>query len=1118
MDPRYVNEVRYSHLIAFPDSANESDSSVAGTAQAQFDQAQAHLHREEYGLALASFRELSTTILRWLRPSFTGGGVKIFPHSKDLVTELVGLSSRMVNVLPGPAPTRPPVEPVTVAPGVASMLDALGASALSVTSFQSAVTPTLVAAQQRAQVEDWSGALQLYDQALGQVPADQVAVRAALTQDMALLTEKSGDAAGAVDLATRAVDLAGNTDATTRLASIDVAAGIAQRAGHPDLATTFSTQAQSIRATNNLNVLVAATPLARAGLFTRLFPTDAAPARVAPAPVNTGIVPPTDFVESPVLTAGDVVAAAPASKVLTVFGTSAELTVTLDDPTSITTMFEKYRVSDDLGLVTKYLVDPTVRIAFLPHLYSYAIPMAIGDCLVGLGDLSGAIASYASVLTDPYLNQAVEVPAVWLRLAQTILDSGDIAYREAHDDVTAYATARDLYQQIVTTAGAVPAGGPLYGDAQFAPMATRVQSFLAAADPTTHDDNPALGSIVLQARSRLAQIQSGLNFFGFSPEYVPPFGFDYLQTTARYFAQQASQIEQRYIQFKSQAENAQLQRDQLAQQAEVARQSVVLEQRGVDEAVRGVAAANASVGYAQTQLDNANQAKQDFQGARWELLELTEAEAWSSAAAMDSDDEVSQTWNGNYYSAKNKNRSQVLQDLAYRRARLSQDLESNRLNREAASAASYLSVANAQRAQAQARVEVARQRVAIAALQQRQAEQNRDFLDLADFGAQRWYDLAILAGRLRRRYLDMATEMAFLTERAYNAETGRGVHVVQYDYERTEAGNLLGGDLLLADLDYFTYDHLTTTRTRKQPIKTTISLADRYPASFDTFTRTGRCLFETTLADFDRAMPGLYLAKLRNVELVFVGVTSATGISGTLRNIGVSKFRDATGAEVDRLYPADVLMLSQFDLRTDALVLPVSPNDLRLFENNGVATAWQLDLPPGANDLDYSQILDVHLVLYADGFVDADLEKSVTASLPTTGSASRVVSLALSYPEELFYLLNQGTAELRLDPSMFPTSQTGLTCTRALLRLSGPGAAQARVRLTSPAIGAQPLDLTLDGDGQAALAAWVGKPLAQALTIDLDPAANPGLVTDGVLDPSKVGDVQLFVEYSFTYR
>ena len=50
-------------------------------------------------------------------------------------------------------------------------------------------------------------------------------------------------------------------------------------------------------------------------------------------------------------------------------------------------------------------------------------------------------------------------------------------------------------------------------------------------------------------------------------------------------------------------------------------------------------------------------------------------------------------------------------------------------------------------------------------------------------------------------------------------------------------------------------------------------LSDGVPASCR---RRGACCFQTEMADFDREHPGLYLCKLRNVELVFVGITGAT--------------------------------------------------------------------------------------------------------------------------------------------------------------------------------------------------------------------------------------------------
>jgi len=372
----------------------------------------------------------------------------------------------------------------------------------------------------------------------------------------------------------------------------------------------------------------------------------------------------------------------------------------------------------------------------------------------------------------------------------------------------------------------------------------------------------------------------------------------------------------------------------------------------------------------------------------------------------------------------------------------------------------------------------------------------------------------------------MATEIAFLTERAYNAETERGLHVIQYDYQHTDSGNLMGADMLLADIDYFTFDHITTTKTKKLPVKTTISIADAYPVQFQSLKATGIAMFETALEDFDRAYPGLYLAKVRNVELVFVGITQATSIAGTLRNVGVSRFRGSDGSVVARLYPADVMALSQFDLRQDALAFPFSPNDLRLFENNGIATSWQLQMPPSANDFDFADILDVHLVLYYDGFFDPVLENQVRAALPAAGSASRADSMSMSFPDELFYLKNQGEAELDFDATMFPHSQKDLVRSSTVIKVSGePQTVQnLTLRLTSASLAAPAMTLQTDGSGEindatvVALQALRGQPMLDQLSVEIRAEDNPALVQDGQLDLSGIRDVLIFAEYGFTYR
>jgi hypothetical protein len=607
---------------------------------------------------------------------------------------------------------------------------------------------------------------------------------------------------------------------------------------------------------------------------------------------------------------------------------------------------------------------------------------------------------------------------------------------------------------------------------------------------------------------------------------VAPFSFEYLQNTARYFAQQASQIEQRYIQYKSTAENEELRREQLDQQAEVARQSVILEQRGLAEAQAGIAVAQASLNYAEVQRQNAVASKTDFDNARWELLEYAELEAWANASSVDKDDQVKLTITGyEYYGSDSKKRNDVLADLAYQRTLLSHDLEAAKLQRAIDAANAYKGIAQAQVNQAQARAAVAAQRIQIAQLQQKQAEENRDFLDMKEFSARLWYELALQARRLKDRYLDMASEIAFLMERAYDAETERNLRVIRYDYNRTAANNLMGADLLLADIDYFTLDHVTTTKTKKAPVKKVLSLADSFVMAFHALKSNGRCFFQTEFAEFDRNHPGLYLCKLRNVELVFVGITRATSISGSLRNVGVSKFRRENGAVVARLYPSDVMPLSQYEIRQDALAFRFNPNDLRLFENNGIDTLWQLELPKDANDFDYNEILDVHLVLYYDGFFSPSLETAVKAALPKSASGSRGFSMRMSFPDEMFFLKNKGNAELAFEADMFPHNQINKKRAMTALKASGDAATIGglTLRLQSAAHGSE-LVLKTNADGEVN-AATPGDPLKvlqnesmlDLWTINITAADNPGLVKNGVLELGGLKDLLIFFEYSFDY-
>jgi hypothetical protein len=803
---------------------------------------------------------------------------------------------------------------------------------------------------------------------------------------------------------------------------------------------------------------------------------------------------------------------------------NASFSLAGDATANVKSYLQTVSASTDLSLVLAYDLSHVEIVAYLPSMYFYVLPMAIGDCQAGLGNFTAAEQQYRSTLVYPFINKSFEIVKLWTRLAGTYLELGDQAYRNAKDDATQYPNAKAFYERIIKTGNTLDAASPLYQDAKFAGMKTRVQNFINAGLAPTFSDNPDVLSKVLEANVKLTQIQRGLNFFGFGPNYAPPFSFEYLQNTAKYFAEQASRIEQRYIQFKSAAETQTLQREQLDQQAEVARQTVVLEQRGLAETQAGLATAQANLNYSNIQRQNAVDARNQFNSVKGQLKELTELQDWANASSVDRDDQVQLTISGySTYNSDHKRRNQVIADLSRKKSQITNDLETARLDREVTAATAYAAVAQAQVADAQARVDIARQRIAIAQLQQKNAEENRDFMDLEEFSARLWYDLAKQAKRLSHRYLDMATEIAFLAERAYNAETERGLSVIRFDYRYTAAGNLLGADTLTADLDYFTLDLITTTRSKKAPMKRVISLADSFPLAFQLLKTTGACNFQTTLGMFDRQTPGMYLCKMRSVELVLVGVTNAT-LAGTLRNGGVSAFRRPDGTTITRMYPGDVMPLSAYEFRQDALAFRVTPNELRLFENNGIETQWQINLPPGANDFDYSDLLDVQLTLYYDGLFSPSLEQSVKAGLPANGSATRAFSMQMTFPDELFFLKNQGQADVVFDESLYPRNQKNPKRTRVVVKLTGSTAANVKLRITSQNHGAE-LVATTDANGviQGAaptdpLGSLRSESALDKWTIRITAADNPALAPGGVLNLKGIADIMILFDYDFQFR
>lgn len=979
-------------------------------------------------------------------------------------------------------------------------------------------------------------------------------VRAAFLHDQAILMERSGQGAQAAPVMQQSIDAygaAGKPEA--QIGAVEALAGMHTRAGQADAAKATLAQAEELRRKFSVFDVVkverlqlgsgslalerpgsgTGTVLGGGGLVrptTTSTSTHLATTLVRPATLTTGLTRAPAAAAGVSAVAQGAVAELVAAHTFATRRTAKTITVFDDQRNAVTVkvsttagagldlLYANLRDTSDVAVLQGYLSHHTVTVAYLAHIIGWVLPMAVGDCHAALGVYADAEAEYLSTLKYKYLNLTVESVVLWLRLADLYNDWGDRLYRDAANVVARFGAAKAMYERVLRLDDTLDDGSPLYAHAIFAPMKARaaavVANVLVAAQP--NGDNPRVVMALARARMQLRKIAAELNFLGMGV-HVPPFSWEHLQILARYFAQHAAQVEQAYIQFKSSGENESLREQQMAQQASVAAASVELERRGLAEAREGVDVASAGLNYAAVQSANAAEMRDRFAAVRWELQELERLQAWAGSV---SDDEIKlNVVHASFYSADSKPRSHVLFDLANRRSQISHDLEAARLQNEVEAAVAYQAMAQQQVQQAQARVAVAEQRVQIAGLQAQYAQENLAFLKGREFSATMWYELAREARRIAQRYLDMAIEVAVLMEKAYEAETGRDLRKIKLDYGLDATNGLLAADALLLDIDFFSLDHVRT-KSKKAPMKQMLSLADQFPMAFDQLLRTGRTLFETTLAHFDRRYPGFYLQKVKQVEVLFVGLVGTEGVHGTLRNIGLSKFRHRSGAVVNQVYPADVMPLSDYDVRQDALVFQLNADELRLFENNGIATVWQLDVPRHSNTFDLSQILDVQLVLYYDGFFDPQLERQVFAALPAQGSGTRSYALRLTAPDELYFLRSQGQASLVLDAGLLPANQTDPQLKGYFLQARGPAAAGLKLRVDWAGLGAGHL-FTLDANGNADGAAFVaptGRTLFDTLDFSVRAADNPQLMKDGVLDLSGLADLSIFVDYGFTYR
>jgi hypothetical protein len=469
-------------------------------------------------------------------------------------------------------------------------------------------------------------------------------------------------------------------------------------------------------------------------------------------------------------------------------------------------------------------------------------------------------------------------------------------------------------------------------------------------------------------------------------------------------------------------------------------------------------------------------------------------------------------------------------------SRLSQRYEVDSMNRQAQAMRTATAQAQLSLAAAQAR-SLASQAGVLAALSRAAASQGLfDTFDQQTFTPELWLRMGNALFRLYQRYLAMALQTARLMQQAYNFETDQNLRVIRTDYSTDEVKGLLGADALMADIQSFSYDLVTSTRGKAQPLKHTISLAERYGFAFEKqFRKTGAMDFETGFDDFDLHYPGTYAGRIENVEVEVLGIVPISGISGTLTNSGISAYRipsdrsNPTGGFKFRMQPRETLIISDFQLQKDALLVAMDQRARRVFQGAGVAGAWHLEFPPAVNDINYGAITDVRLTFIYTARYDPGLAAIVKAQLamrPSLNAGQRGMPLRWLYPDAFYRFQSTGTLEFKLQANDFRYNESAPKLTSVDLQLAMDRSIPAtglKVSLATPGHGASLGRADASGiiSSSAPSSPWarlVGGSALGAYTIAMTGENNPALVHNGKLELGPIVNVALILGYSYTPR
>ncbi|MBN2443599.1 MAG: hypothetical protein JXJ04_19725 [Spirochaetales bacterium] len=636
--------------------------------------------------------------------------------------------------------------------------------------------------------------------------------------------------------------------------------------------------------------------------------------------------------------------------------------------------------------------------------------------------------------------------------------------------------------------------------------------------------NPIINAQTGKAQIGIAQIDAGLNFYGFSPNAFSSLRYEVLIQAAKSFANLAKQAQDDYISFLEKSEQADIATMEADYAVKKAGKRVEMEAERIKQVTQELKVSSIQVQQVQDAI-KAKEKEMEKAGSYWGQMKsffkgmgsFFKAVPSSGTKAIGSD--FKGAWQGGGFigGAAGAGGFALFAVASY----VTIDgmvLERNKMRKQLKTLKTrQLPLAEAAYAAKQHELAITQMQSAIAALEEDFTRELYTYLTLRVLNADTLNWMARAVKGVMKRYLDLSSMTGWLAQKALNYEQNRSVDIIRFNYFNPITQGLLAAEALQTDLALLEKEYLYGYQLR-QPIKWQVSLARDFPLAFGQLLSTGTCSFMTLTDPLTTAFPGSHSHRLRTVGVSVVAPITETSYHGVLSNDGISYIIDPNQAEKKVIIrPPDAFPISAFSWEKDMALYGLPEKVLLPFEGSGIETYWTLTLPPAANPGMMDSIADVIITFETYAQFSPGTKKTITET--TEGKSSHLSLFSVSQlNEETFndFKTNlDNTIRFDITDSHFPPTKNAYEVENVFILFIGDNpqieGTLWNASLSSPvnfttedglafSNTIDPSDPAADGITPSPLNSLTGSEPRTRWAITIDPGANPDMEREMVED------------------